>query len=770
MTLIGTDIPAANSSSISTNRLTTAQKLNQTSSGSDGNSGKLQTVFSGTQASSSSNSDSSNNSSNSSVPVINPPDADSSSVATAENKVQANLVTNVLNGYDQATYFITFSLLSDDVSNSQEVILAETGDTNLNIQSLVMDVYPGPGSMTRNTTASMATLTLFESYGSNFPDLLVLSAQKLNLQNYLKALFRLTLRFQGFDPTTGQPNTNIGGRSWQWTCNFNWMTSKVSEAGSMHTVTLALLNNLAYSDQIGKLPQALTAIKLPKATVGTALTAVIQKMNADVVKTYGYAHITYAIEQVPYRTPLSGIANPFDNPIYQDSPYYQSSRNSDTITISGGTSFMSLVDHIFASSPTATKMVASANRVHDTNNTSNLDVVSTFHVVDAIVTYAAFNPTINDYDKNITYVIRPYETVRVFTNISQATQAADLSKTQQKAAFLVQNNYIQKGYDYIYTGNNTEVIDFEIDLNFGFALLTDKALGEIHYHQETVARSFNNNAAKRAYVPQPDMSNGSTAVSGQNTNTSSTSSVVPLSSSSSSTNRLTSQSKLSSNVSTVTYADDLATLTTSNFNPLPMAIGQGGVNHRAQINSFTESDWSAQRSIYGVLLDQLYDNGNTDAGALANISMKVRGDPFWLGNDLDDQISSTYAGTSNSTANGPVAGAAINSDDNSSDSVGNNSTTTNSQTISGSNVYVNDTTAANYLVGENVFVFRFNYAQGYDENTGSATLNESDMFTGFYTAVQVTNTFQDGQFIQQIVGARILGMQVSQLLNISYGN
>jgi hypothetical protein len=271
-------------------------------------------------------------------------------------------------------------------------------------------------------------------------------------------------------------------------------------------------------------------------------------------------------------------------------------------------------------------------------------------------------------------------------------------------------------------------------------------------------------------VPQPDMSNGSTAVSGQNTNISSTSSVVPLSSSSSSTNRLTSQSKLSSNVSTVTYADDLATLTTSNFNPLPMAIGQGGVNHRAQINSFTESDWSAQRSIYGVLLDQLYDNGNTDAGALANISMKVRGDPFWLGNDLDDQISSTYAGTSNSTANGPVVGAAINSDDNSSDSVGNNSTTTNSQTISGSNVYVNDTTAANYLVGENVFVFRFNYAQGYDENTGSATLNESDMFTGFYTAVQVTNTFQDGQFTQQIVGARILGMQVSQLLNISYGN
>jgi hypothetical protein len=770
MSLIGTDLPAASTNSITPNRLSTAQKLNQTSSGTNGNT-SLQTVFSGTTPNSTNDSDSDNtNSSSSSVPVVNPTNADESSAATAEAKIQANLTPNSLNGYDQATYFITFSIVSDDVNNSQQIIIAQTGDTNINISSLVLEVHPAVSAKTRNTTASTMTLTLFESQGSNLPDLLVISAQALGIKNYTKSLLRINLRFQGYDPITGQPNTNIGDRDWQWTCVLATMSSKVSEAGSSHVLSLGVMSNfVGTSDRYAKLPQALSAIRTPNATVGNALNAVIQKMNADIIKTYGYAHVTYAVDQVPYRNSIiTGISNPFDNPIYNDNPYYQSSRNSDNIHISGGTSFMSFVDHIFASSPTATKMVASSNRVHDTDNQKNLDVVSIFHMVDTLVTYGAFNSAINDYDKNITYVIRPYETVRVFTNMQQANESTDATKTQQKANFLVQNGYITKGYDYVYTGTNTDVLEFNIDLNFNYSLVSDSVFGEVHYHQTTVAKSYNTQAAQRTYITPTDMANTSTAVSPQNTDSSSSTSITPTTTTSIG-NRLTTQNKLTSNQSTATYADDLATLTTTTFNSLPIAISQGGVNHRAQVNSFTESDWSSQRSIYGLLLDQLYENGNSDGGALANISITIRGDPFWLGNDLDDKIAATYAGSSTSTNNGPSPGSAISNDDNASSTVGNNSNTTNSQTIASNGLYQTSTIAASYLTGENVFVFRFNYPQGYNENTGIPSLSESDMFTGFYVCHHVTNTFQDGQFTQLIEGARIVGMQVSQLLKIQDG-
>ncbi len=86
------------------------------------------------------------------------PNADqaTSSNQTGE-KISLSPSLNALGSVDQATYSVKFSLMSDDPNNLSEIVIVETGKTNLNIQSLVIEAQP-PGNNGRNTPAASIEL------------------------------------------------------------------------------------------------------------------------------------------------------------------------------------------------------------------------------------------------------------------------------------------------------------------------------------------------------------------------------------------------------------------------------------------------------------------------------------------------------------------------------------------------------------------------------------------------------------------------------------
>ena len=74
---------------------------------------------------------------------------------------------------------------------------------------------------------------------------------------------------------------------------------------------------------------------------------------------------------------------------------------------------------------------------------------------------------------------------------------------------------------------------------------------------------------------------------------------------------------------------------------------------------------------------------------------------------------------------------------------------------------------ADYSVGENVVVFRYNTPKGFDKTTGEPILTYNDSYTGFYSIDTVVHTFEDRFFFQQLSGKRIPGSNVSTVLSQS---
>ena len=753
-------------------RLSNEQKVNQTGSNESANA-----------AAPTDNSTDNSNSSPDNTASIPHEGTDGNQMASnnSSSKVSFSPILNPLNSYDQATYSIKFSALSDNIANKKEIIIAETGATNLTIQSLKMITLPGMNSDTRNTPSSSFEMRIFESYGTNLVDVMIGSAKALSVKNYMKGLWKISVKFQGFDPATGVANVSIVNRDWEWTVEMTTLNTKITESGSIHTIKFIMARQVAYFNHIALITEVININRTSKMTVGQVLKRCVEQMTANAVKKYNGNRFTYKIEQIPYTTPYAGIKSPFDHIIDPDNPQLNSTRNSDSITV-GNISFMEFVDHVFSASKTAAQMALAASRDNDNNPKKNLEVISTFHMIDSKVSFGAYNSQINDYDKIITYIIRPYQTVRLITNVEQARDVGNLQKNLDKAKFLIQKKYLSKIYDYIFTGANTEVLKFDIDIDFTWGMAVQNNSGKTIYERETHGQVYNPRAVDESVntdYKAPNSSsfspstlptgNGAASLSnlsgglgsaigglggslssipfigsainsartaitaplnniiGQASNTvkqvsSKASAIINTTAFKDIANRNSLPEKINSPTNARLYADDIDFTKQNPFDLYPVTQTQQG-NNTNGMNSrgYVEGEWTKQRSAYGMLLNQLYHGGGSQVH-FNKIDMTIRGDPYWLGNDLSDKVS----GSNQSAAN-----------------------------------------YATFLKGDSVFILRFNLPQGFDEATGTVKLLENETYSGFYRCFQIEHMFQDGIFTQHLQASRIIGMEVSKLLKIS---
>src|ERR1700691_1880742 len=71
----------------------------------------------------------------------------------------------------------------------------------------------------------------------------------------------------------------------------------------------------------------------------------------------------------------------------------------------------------------------------------------------------------------------------------------------KKIQHLINRNFMQKEYDYIFTGNNTEVFKFDINLNFYWSVSASLMLGNQSYAAASVGAQYNQ-AAQDQLVQQ----------------------------------------------------------------------------------------------------------------------------------------------------------------------------------------------------------------------------------------------------------------------------
>ena len=701
-------------------------------------------------------------------------------------------IMNPMSEILQPSYHFSFYLdgeLPADRGKGNEFVIAETGLTGMNIQEVNIDAIVGPNQRTKNAMSTNVTIRIYEPYGALLPDLLFQAAVTMGIRNYLKAPWFLKLRLHGYDE---EGKVVKVGDSWTWMLSLIDVQSQISENGAMHTITAMPLSEQAFNDQYCMLAQA---NRSNGTTVGEALQKVIDGMNDSVKDRYGRGGqplIEFAVKDRPYTMDTKvGVSRPFELPITNSNPTTGKQTNNEDYDVQTGhfgpgTDFPAIVDKVLARSEQANKMMRNSRELPPSSGNDDekeiKDVTSIAHRVDTQVEYLDYDYVAGDYRKRITYIIKPYISLRLMTSMGRAKKFdKDPKLSTEKARYAVQQAFMRKQYDYIFTGLNTEIEKFDINVNFNWAV----QVPTFQAQQNNTGTPSQIDLGKNADTLQADLNTQNGQLEAAETarkefdQTHPNDPNNPLSEEDTAArqkleddynnlkkkrddtstllgrkrdefnaemNRARNEQLARRPIPTTRTIDgedmvyenaqgsqDFHGAAQNSASYLPITIVQDASNPGIRTSTGTSNDNDPKKTVYGALLNQLY--GTMD-GNLQSIELDIRGDPYWLGpgdNGLPFDSPST------------------------------------------------DSTP-NWANGEHIFLFRFKLPLGYNSKTGTvatttgqqagtpgakpsmgdqATIEklgtDSNIFTGFYACIEVNNKFQEGKFTQTLKGTRIAG-------------
>lgn len=698
--------------------------------------------------------------------------------ASTEESVVFSPTLNIVGNYFQPTYHFRWYLLSEFVDPSDDsaatggLTIAETGATGLNLQNVEIEAFIGPNSQTRNANATNITMSIVEPLGANLPNVLYRAASDLQIYNYHKAPWMLEVKLLGYD---GQgKRCVIGNATWRWQMMLLNIDTKISESGSIHTVTALPLEELALDNQYCMLTEAFSVYGKDKSgEIGDILHDLAERMTHAADVRYGTGFLKYSFEDKDYAGDAydASIPSPFKHKIITDQPQNNDERNQGVGQFSPGTDVPHIVDALMSASDTALAQARLSRKTQvdfDSSKTgldpeedvATMKPFSVMHRLDTKVKIVGWNPIVQDYCREITYVVRPYSTVRLITNHKNAgVFTTDIAFQKKKANYAIGQSFLTKEYDYVFTGMNTEVYKFDMTLNFNWAIAVPMLGGTVHYgstslprhvddkflEQQTIWHTLEQGKADADRLQQRlnELEQPGGGLDAKSTDATGAQKAIDdlrsalkdleAKNAQEQTNAIVSEKKKidarKAEVSKVVgYAEKLEeeSATASKTLPvLPITITSDADKPNASSDFGVSSQWHQGRNIYGSLLNQMY--GAVD-GNLLNMDLQVRGDPYWLG-PPGFQVQARDVGKS-------------------------------------------DGSAGNWMNGEHMFVFKFKVPLGYDNSTGGGktspyNLGDTDVYSGFYTVTKITHKFEGGQFFQILGSTRVPGWEVSKVLGIT---
>ena len=379
------------------------------------------------------------------------------------------------------------------------------------INNFTMKATVGANQKTGNSNAFNFEWDIYEPYSMGLLlQSLQIAARNAKFVNYLNdAVFVMRLDFQGYDEL-GRNYSVIKPKF--FVLKITKVTFQVNEGGSMYKMIAVPYNHLGFSDTINTMFNDVKIVPKNFGTVEEALTdptgdslvAALNKIESDlfVAEKIGVKDI-YDI-QFPkdsqdfqradeIKKPGTAILDPTEQAsetriqgknsrtiaIFDSNPIGKSSfgfnqtqggnypfrKHGDTVDSNGlitrdnmtinsktrtfqfsqGQTITAIINAIILSSEYARAAMDPKNKINGYIKWFKLDVQ---------IEMLEFDTKVGDFAKKFTYRVVPYLVHEsIFTNPSTTLEYTEIKKT------------ITKGYNYIYTGKNVDVIKFDIEIN-----------------------------------------------------------------------------------------------------------------------------------------------------------------------------------------------------------------------------------------------------------------------------------------------------------------
>lgn len=428
--------------------------------------------------------------------------ANSSSSATPHNAANnaaptgdysVNFIPNILDNYDTYTYhwklFITPLKNAYDgsvLAASSQTIIAESGVTDLTIDKVELHGIAAPSVEAGTGTQTLVKFEVIEPSGAGLLDKMFYQAVSLGIGNWLVMPCFLQLEFRARDPDTAQSVENgspggLGMLRWVWPIKLTNAKANVTTVGTRYEFDAVLYDELAQSNAYFAVQHNIVLQKLSKFK--DAMQDLEDKLNAD---QYEKLIDNYSIPD-SYRIVVDPVLAKIDLALPDKNRH--TSRGSDfidfekkTATYNTGTSVDKIVDSLLSSTEYFQKKLQSAPTSNSTPDTANK--ATPMRPLWRIITETkpiAFDMLRQDNAVEITIYIVEYNLGLVETDPSQTGQtAATRIAADKRLADYANKKILNKKYNYIFTGLNDQVIQFDLNMNFSFAASLSR-FGGIYY-------------------------------------------------------------------------------------------------------------------------------------------------------------------------------------------------------------------------------------------------------------------------------------------------
>ena len=644
-------------------------------------------------------------------------------------------ISNRLNSYETYTYNIALYMVHPSrtheldkpikdgnavliVDNSQENNGTESQFNITRMEQALITAY----SETRSTISSQFEIEITEpNGGGSLMPLLSESATKLGIPDYLRAHFILGIRFIGRDA-----NGSIRKHSTE----FYYPVSLVSvnfELKSEGTVYFAkaievFVEGYMYLSGVQK-----DQITVEAKTVGKFIEELERKINLS--STFALDMDENRLYRNIYKFEFTQRTEEWKKWIFQQLTGDELNKLGDNIIIdedgerklqvgiNNGSSIPEIIGMMLRLTEEYKKIPTHdggfmREEGPDKSSTKNLDTLPVFYRVYPRIRFLKYDVLSGDYQKEITYIIDSY----IVSNevIDGKTYRSIIDNSAQKKRV---NNYrdlglLRKRYDYLYTGQNTEVINLDLKFDYVYFRSTPYGggkLGDPNIDTSVAGKDKNVTVTRlrEAKKVRADLARRS--------QTGKPSNQILFDPEEQRIADLDRQS-----LAEREYAAELnLQRLLSNYNPSVEQIANR-IRFGSEVTPDSsiygpESDLSGGVVNFGSVQHNLHNTGD-----LLTIEMQIKGDPYWLGKPRQF--------TSNDFQGSPS----------------------------------ND--VADFIRGNNLFFLRVNFPVGKEDSTGRRKPSSNYKLSGLYAVVHVISNYQEGQFTQHLKAFLDVGTNSNSIL------
>lgn len=401
---------------------------------------------------------------------------------------QLDVSRNILDQYDTSTYHFRLFMVSpkyymaNEVGpESEQIIIAESGGTAIGIdQVTIKHVHGYHSSVEGSATAQTINITLTQPFSATLIDQLYGASLQLGIPNYTKCPYFLELSFLGNTADESAP-TLITGKKWIWPMILVKVEADIKANGTRFEIESAVYNDLALSDQANTLMENVT-IKQAYDTVDTALNNFIETLRLkEKEKVNRFESLVENEWEIKYGGKDGEEIR--KSRIIPNTPQEATERQND-LQFTDGTSIQKVIQEILSCSEfLQDRAKTSVNKNENKNDVPDLErkVMKTLYKIHTDVEIIDYDPKRGDYARRYTYIITDYKISTISSSPDEALLTEQDSK--DRAYFYYYTKKIAKHYNYIYTGKNQDVYDFDIRFNTSWYIPTPRQGGKTTHLQ-----------------------------------------------------------------------------------------------------------------------------------------------------------------------------------------------------------------------------------------------------------------------------------------------